>query len=95
MVHHHMAITEIEQLQIISSLVHSSLVVNRSYRRRVLMLKVTRTASYPVAVFLVSLGLIMFSHHDDRLSPIPSHPTKLIAHQYCESLGPFSYTPGI
>ena len=32
MVHHHMEITEIERLQIVSSLVHSSLVVHCSYR---------------------------------------------------------------
>ena len=32
MLHHHMEITEIEQLQVVSSLVHSSLVVHCSYR---------------------------------------------------------------
>ena len=32
MVHHHMEITEIERLQMVSSLVHSSLVVHCSYR---------------------------------------------------------------
>ena len=32
MVHHHMEITEIEQLQMVSSLVHSSLVVHCSHR---------------------------------------------------------------
>ena len=69
MVHHHMEIAQIERWQIVSSLVHSSLVVHCRYRLKFLTLKVTRgTASYPIAVFLESLGLIMFNHHDDRLS---------------------------
>jgi len=57
MVHLRMEITEIERLQIESSLVHSSLAVH-----------CRRTASYPSAVVLVLLGLIIFNHHDDRLS---------------------------
>ena len=49
MVQHHMEKIEIEQRQIIFSLVHSSLVVHCSYRLKFLMLKVTRrTASYPI-----------------------------------------------
>ena len=36
MVHHHMEITEIERLQIVSSLVHSSLIAHCSYRLKFL-----------------------------------------------------------
>ena len=78
MVHHHcagklyMEITN-ERWRIISSFVHSSLVMHCRNRLKFLMLKVTRrTASYPIDVFLVSLGLIMFKHHDDRLTPFPA-----------------------
>ena len=35
MVHHYIEITEIERLQMVSSLVHSSLVVHCSYRLKV------------------------------------------------------------
>jgi len=45
------------------------------------MLKVTkRTASYPIVVFLVSLGLIMFNHHGDSHSRHSQLPHR-IAHQ--------------
>ena len=86
MVHHHcagklhMEITN-ERWQIISSLVHSSLVMHCRNRLKFLMLKVTRrTASYPIAVFLVSLGFIMFKHHDDRLTPFPATLYRIAHH---------------
>ena len=65
----HRETTEIEWWQILSSLVHSSLIVHCSYRLKFLMLKVTRRiASFPIAIFIVSFGSIMFKQHDDILS---------------------------
>ena len=53
----------IERLQMVSSLVHSSLVVHCSYR-----LKFMKDSFLSICRLLISVGLIMFNHHDNRLS---------------------------
>ena len=63
MVHHHMEITEIEQWQIVSSLVHSSLVVHCGNR-----LKFLKDSFLSNCRLFSIVGLIMFNHHGDRLS---------------------------
>ena len=55
--------------QILSNNVHSSLIVHCSYRLKFLMINILwRIAFFPIAIFIVSFGSIMFNQHDDTLS---------------------------
>ena len=75
MVHHQLPwqlmtyteITEIERWQILSSLVHSSLIAHWSYSLKLLMLKVIRRIALLPSSWLDHCS-IMCAWHDDRLS---------------------------
>ena len=75
-----MEITKIEQWQMLSRLVHSSLIVHCSYTLKFLMLFQLKENSFPIAITIVS---IIFNQRDDILLYHSQSPLKKRGSEDC------------